>query len=70
MTNTTDTATAAEKLQELNAKIDAAMNAKDTPPFTAAQLKKESLQFFELQGGDAADLLNRLDMLEAKAWFK
>jgi len=60
------TATAQEKLQELHAKIDAAMCAKDTPPYTAAQLRKEAITFCGLQGDEAGQILNRLDDLKAK----
>jgi hypothetical protein len=64
MTNTTDTATAAEKLQELNAKIDAAMKGKGT--YTAAELQEESLQFCRQQGSEAGDLSRRLRALKER----
>jgi len=64
MTNTTDTATAAEKLQELNAKIDTAMRGKGT--YTAAELQEESLQFCRQQGSEAGDLSRRLRALKER----
>jgi hypothetical protein len=56
----------AEKLRELHAKIDAALEAKGTPPSTAQELRKEVTAFCGLQGRDAGDLLNRLDELKEK----
>ncbi len=64
MTTTNDTTTAAEKLQELNAKIDAAMIGKG--PYTSAELQEESLAFCRLQGGEAGDLSRRLRELKEK----
>ena len=64
MTTTNDTTTAAGKLQELNAKIDAAMTGKG--PYTAAELQEESLAFCRLQGGEAGDLSRRLRALKER----
>lgn len=64
MTTTNSTATAAEKLQELNAKIDAAMTGKG--PYTAAELQAESLAFCRLQGSEAGDVSQRLRALKER----
>jgi hypothetical protein len=66
MTTNNGTPTAAEKLQELNAKIDAAMRARATQPYTAAELDKETLEFCRLQGREAGDLSRRLRELKEK----